>query len=48
MNKPSVFACERVVLKECEKWSSTNSLVRDNALYEAIMLWLRRREEENN
>jgi len=46
-SKPSVFACEREVLKQAEKWSKVDSLVREAALFEAIQVWLARRKEES-
>ena len=47
MTKPSVFACEREVLKYAAKWANSASLVTENKLYEAVREWQARVEEES-
>lgn len=47
MSAPSVFACERKVLKYAAKWADSTSLVIENKLYEAVREWQARVEEES-
>ena len=47
VTKPSVFACEREVLKYAAKWANSASLVTENKLYEAVREWQARVEEES-